>query len=161
MSRNEYQDSTQGNMINQLSDWDDSSDDNEAENNSMNMSRQSLGYRAKRSNVNSSFVNLRDRTSGLSNVFTSQVLTASQFDYQPSKQKVSGGAFQRKFKSSYKRLEEPEIEPTIDVQIDADNIEEDIVRPGIQGESCNMNNLDLPPQNADDCVAESYNSIWD
>ena len=76
MSRNEYQDSTQGNMINQLSDWDDSSDDNEGEA-SMNMSRNSLGYRPKKTNLNSSFVNVRDRTSGLANVFTSQVLTAS------------------------------------------------------------------------------------
>lgn len=125
------------------------------------MSRNSLGYRPKKTNLNSSFVNLRDRTSGLANVFTSQVLTASQFDYQANKQRVSGGAFQRKFKSSYKRLEEPEIEPTIDVQIDTDNIEEDIVKPAPQGESRNSGNLDLPPQNANDCIAESYNSVWD
>ena len=75
--------------------------------------------------MSSSFVNVRDHTSGLSNVFNSQVLTASQFDYEASRKKASaaGALQQRKFRSSYKRsaIEEPEIEP-INVKMDEDDI---------------------------------------
>lgn len=114
---------------NELSDWDDESESDD------NIERETKTPK-KRAN---SIVNVRDRTSGLSNVFSGKAPTRSSFVFSSTKPLQDSAAHSNREKATISDRYQEEI---------GEDLPEENTSP------------EKPP-NENDCIAESMNSVWD